>query len=101
MLDAFLDICITALDRLWSDHTLILFNVLKVDFGPSPFKLYNSWLSRDDFDDVVKSAWSSLGNNNDGMIKSHVKLRSLKASIKKWYVNVKNSDHTRKKEIKM
>ena len=53
------------------------------------------------FDDVVKSAWSSLGKNNDGMIRSHVKLQSLKAYIKQWYVNLKNYNHTRKQEIKM
>ena len=78
------DIRITALDRLWSDHTPILFHISKSDFGPIPFKLYNSWLSRDGFDDVIKAAWSSLeNNNNDGRIlKSHEKLRSLKASIK-------------------
>ncbi|GJZ51574.1 RNA-directed DNA polymerase, eukaryota, reverse transcriptase zinc-binding domain protein [Tanacetum coccineum] len=50
------DICITALDRLRSDHTPILFHILKYDFGPIPFKLYNSWLSRDGFDDVIKAA---------------------------------------------
>nr|GEX45763.1 transposon TX1 uncharacterized [Tanacetum cinerariifolium] len=42
-----LDIRITALDRLWSDHNPILLQVEKIDFGPPPFKFYNSWLSRD------------------------------------------------------
>ncbi|GJT56960.1 putative RNA-directed DNA polymerase, eukaryota, reverse transcriptase zinc-binding domain protein [Tanacetum coccineum] len=61
------DIRITSLDCLWSDHTPILFHILKYDFGPIPFKLYNSWLSRDGFDDVIKASWSSLeNNNNDG-----------------------------------
>ncbi|GKB60050.1 putative RNA-directed DNA polymerase, eukaryota, reverse transcriptase zinc-binding domain protein [Tanacetum coccineum] len=71
------DIYITALDRLWSDHTPILFHISKSDFGPIPFKLYNSWLSRDGFDDAIKAAWYSLeNNNNDGRIlKSHEKLR--------------------------
>ncbi|GKB62672.1 RNA-directed DNA polymerase, eukaryota, reverse transcriptase zinc-binding domain protein [Tanacetum coccineum] len=78
------DICITALDRLWSDHTPILFHILKSYFGLIPFKLYNSWLSRDGFDDIIKATWSSLeNNNNDGRIlKSHEKFWSLKASIK-------------------
>ncbi|GKC69088.1 hypothetical protein Tco_1114971 [Tanacetum coccineum] len=44
------------------------------------------------------AAWSSLeNNNNDGRIlKSHEKLRSLKASIKQWYVNINNLDRNRK-----
>ncbi|GJV59135.1 RNA-directed DNA polymerase, eukaryota, reverse transcriptase zinc-binding domain protein [Tanacetum coccineum] len=83
---------------LWSDHTPILFHISKSDLGPIPFKLYNSWLSRDGFDDIIKAAWSSLeNNNNDGRIlKSHEKFRSLKASIKQWYVNINNLDRNRK-----
>ncbi|GKE37717.1 hypothetical protein Tco_1461122 [Tanacetum coccineum] len=44
ILDALPDIRITALDRLWSDDTLILLHVSKSYFGPSPFKIYISWL---------------------------------------------------------
>ncbi|GJU02309.1 reverse transcriptase domain-containing protein [Tanacetum coccineum] len=92
------DIRITALDRLWSDHTPILFHILKCDIGSIPFKLYNSWLSRDGFDDIIKAAWSFLeNNNNDGRIlKSHEKFWSLKASIKQWYVNINNLDRNSK-----
>ncbi|GJY17572.1 RNA-directed DNA polymerase, eukaryota, reverse transcriptase zinc-binding domain protein [Tanacetum coccineum] len=51
------DIRITTLDRLWSDHNPILLHVTKEDFGPSPFKLYNSWLLRDGFDEFIKLEW--------------------------------------------
>nr|GFA92558.1 RNA-directed DNA polymerase, eukaryota, reverse transcriptase zinc-binding domain protein [Tanacetum cinerariifolium] len=47
------DIKVTAIERLWFDHSPILLHSKKADFGPSPFKLYNSWLSRDGFDDIV------------------------------------------------
>nr|GEU40357.1 transposon TX1 uncharacterized [Tanacetum cinerariifolium] len=47
IVDALPDIQITALDCLWSDHTPILLHVSKLDFGPSSFKLYNSWLLQD------------------------------------------------------
>ncbi|GKC92503.1 hypothetical protein Tco_1157945 [Tanacetum coccineum] len=66
VLDSTPDIRITALDRLCFDHTPILLHVSKSDFGPTPFKFYNLWLLRDDFDDIVKSAWSNLETNNDG-----------------------------------
>nr|GEX23007.1 ribonuclease H-like domain-containing protein [Tanacetum cinerariifolium] len=72
ILDTLPDTRITALDRLWSDHTPILLHVLKSDFGPSPFKIYNSWLLRDVFDEAIKFAWSSLETNSNGCnIKSH------------------------------
>ncbi|GJU14888.1 RNA-directed DNA polymerase, eukaryota, reverse transcriptase zinc-binding domain protein [Tanacetum coccineum] len=99
VLDSTLDIRITALDRLWSDHTPILLHVLKSNFGPTPFKFYNSWLLRDDFDDIVKSAWSNLETNNDGRIlMSHEKLRSLKSTIKQWQVNVRINDRSQKQK---
>nr|GEX83983.1 RNA-directed DNA polymerase, eukaryota [Tanacetum cinerariifolium] len=83
ILDALPDIRITTLDSLWSDHTPILLHVLKSDFSPSSFKLYNSWLLRDGFDEAIKSSWSSLETNSNGCsIKSHVKLHSLKSTIK-------------------
>ncbi|GJS66564.1 putative RNA-directed DNA polymerase, eukaryota, reverse transcriptase zinc-binding domain protein [Tanacetum coccineum] len=93
------DIRITALDRLWSDHTPILFHVEKANFGPSPFKLYNSWLLRDGFDDLIRSAWSSMENqSNDRSLMSHEKLRSIKGSIKQWYSNIKINDHNKRLE---
>ncbi|GJR36521.1 RNA-directed DNA polymerase, eukaryota, reverse transcriptase zinc-binding domain protein [Tanacetum coccineum] len=74
---------ITALDRIWSDHNPILLHVEKIDFGPFPFKLYNSWLLRDGFDDLIKSEWDSLDSNNSGFpIKCHAKFRILKAKIR-------------------
>ncbi|GJT97366.1 RNA-directed DNA polymerase, eukaryota, reverse transcriptase zinc-binding domain protein [Tanacetum coccineum] len=81
VIDLLPDIRITALDRIWSDHNPILLHVDKIDFGPSPFKLYNSWLLRDGFDDLIKSEWDSLDSNNSGFpIKCHEKL-FLKAKI--------------------
>ncbi|PWA66827.1 RNA-directed DNA polymerase, eukaryota, Reverse transcriptase zinc-binding domain protein [Artemisia annua] len=61
ILEALPDIRITALDRLWSDHTPILLHVTKSDFGPSLFKQYNSWLLRDGFDEQ----WHINVKNND------------------------------------
>ncbi|GJZ76720.1 RNA-directed DNA polymerase, eukaryota, reverse transcriptase zinc-binding domain protein [Tanacetum coccineum] len=91
------DIKVTAIDCLWSDHSPILLHSKKIDFGSSPFKLYNSWLNRDGFDDIVKSRWESMdtGNGNN-KINSHVKLRSLKNAIKKWQVSVRKNDRSQK-----
>ncbi|GKA92070.1 RNA-directed DNA polymerase, eukaryota, reverse transcriptase zinc-binding domain protein [Tanacetum coccineum] len=47
VIDLLLDVRTTALDKIWSDHNPILLHVDKIDFGPSPFKLYNSWHLRD------------------------------------------------------
>ncbi|GJR48534.1 RNA-directed DNA polymerase, eukaryota [Tanacetum coccineum] len=97
VIDLLPDIRITALDRIWSDHNPILLHVDKIDFGPSPFKLYNSWLLRDGFDDLIKSEWDSLDSNNSGFpIKCHEKFRILKAKIRQWNNNNKTMERNRK-----
>nr|GEU62973.1 hypothetical protein [Tanacetum cinerariifolium] len=42
------------MDRLWSDHSLILLHTLKTDYGLIPFKFFHSWFHRNDIDVVVK-----------------------------------------------
>ncbi|GJR01641.1 RNA-directed DNA polymerase, eukaryota, reverse transcriptase zinc-binding domain protein [Tanacetum coccineum] len=69
----------------------------KIDFGPSPFKLYNSWLLSDGFDDLIKSEWELLDFNNTGFpIKCHDKVRILKSKIRQWNNNNKSLDRNRK-----
>ncbi|GJV92738.1 RNA-directed DNA polymerase, eukaryota, reverse transcriptase zinc-binding domain protein [Tanacetum coccineum] len=88
VIDLLPDIRIISLDRIWSDHNPILLYVDKIDFGPSPFKLYNSWLLRDSFDDLIKSEWDSLDSNNSRFpIKCHEKFCILKAKIRQWNNN--------------
>ncbi|GJR30147.1 RNA-directed DNA polymerase, eukaryota, reverse transcriptase zinc-binding domain protein [Tanacetum coccineum] len=97
VIDSLPDIRITALDRIWSDHNPILLNVDKIDFGLSPFKLYNSWLLRDGFDELIKSEWDLLDSNNTGFpIKCHENFRILKVKIRHWNNNNKTMDRNRK-----
>ncbi|GJY57855.1 RNA-directed DNA polymerase, eukaryota, reverse transcriptase zinc-binding domain protein [Tanacetum coccineum] len=97
VIDLLPDIRITALDKIWSDHNPILLHVDKIDFGPSPFKLYNSWLLRDGFDDLIKSEWDLLDSNKTEFpIKCHEKFRILKDKIRHWNKNNKTMDRNRK-----
>nr|GEU84038.1 hypothetical protein [Tanacetum cinerariifolium] len=99
ILEVIPDIHITALDCLWSYHTPILFHVEKSNLSPYSFKLYKSWLLCDDFDDVIRSAWSSMENqSNDRSLMSHEKLRSIKGSIKQWHSNIKINDRNKRLE---
>ncbi|GJR85364.1 RNA-directed DNA polymerase, eukaryota, reverse transcriptase zinc-binding domain protein [Tanacetum coccineum] len=97
VIDLLPDIRITVLDRIWSDHNPILLHVDKINFGPSSFKLYNSWLLRDGFDDLIKSEWDSLDFNNfEFPIKCHEKFCILKAKIRQWNNNNKTMERNRK-----
>ncbi|GJX91167.1 RNA-directed DNA polymerase, eukaryota, reverse transcriptase zinc-binding domain protein [Tanacetum coccineum] len=97
VIDLLPDIRITALDRIWSDHSPILLHVDKIDFGPTPFILYNAWLLRDGFDDLITSEWDSLDSNNFGFpIKCHEKFCILKDKIRQWNNNNKTMERNRK-----
>ena len=47
------------LPRIYSDHCPILLDSKSVDFGPTPFKFYNSWLTSESLSKVVKEGWDA------------------------------------------
>ncbi|GJV44754.1 RNA-directed DNA polymerase, eukaryota, reverse transcriptase zinc-binding domain protein [Tanacetum coccineum] len=66
VVEGLLNVCVTAIDRLWSDHNLILLHVSKSDFGPTPFKLFYSCLLRDSFDEVsIVEKIEAVSTNDD------------------------------------
>ncbi|KAL6554937.1 hypothetical protein OROGR_006195 [Orobanche gracilis] len=73
-----------ALVRTHSDHNPILINLAAQDFGPSPFKLFNSWLLRDDFEVIVTKA--CLEFKGFGAPDSYFsnKLKLIKRAIRNW-----------------
>ncbi|GJW20760.1 RNA-directed DNA polymerase, eukaryota, reverse transcriptase zinc-binding domain protein [Tanacetum coccineum] len=95
--EALLDVRVTAIDHLWSDHNHILLHVSKSDSGPTPFKLFHSWLLRDSFHEVIKTELPKLEEHNFGRkLLSHGKFRLLKARIKQWHSETKTSDRVTK-----
>ncbi|KAL7612996.1 hypothetical protein Lser_V15G05028 [Lactuca serriola] len=50
---------VSVLDRRWYDHYPIFLHVSLVDYGPSLFKFFNSWLELDGFNDMEESRASS------------------------------------------
>nr|GEY53155.1 reverse transcriptase domain-containing protein [Tanacetum cinerariifolium] len=66
VVDAFHDVRVTAIYRLWSDHNIILLYVSKSGFSPTPLKLFHSWLLRDIFDNVIKTELPKLEEHNFG-----------------------------------
>jgi len=71
------------LDRHLSDHMPIYLHEIEVDYGPTPFRLFNSWLVEDEFVEVVKKSWSRDGLSKlNSMVKLKYKLKALKNDIK-------------------
>nr|GFA38096.1 RNA-directed DNA polymerase, eukaryota [Tanacetum cinerariifolium] len=80
------------LDRHLSDRRPILLNKIHTDFGPTPFRTFHSWFSREGFDAMVEQAWSSFTHNDSNrLIRFKKKLQDLKSVIRSW---VRDSNDT-------
>ncbi|XP_021991952.1 uncharacterized protein LOC110888748 [Helianthus annuus] len=51
---------VQALPRLWSDHCPIILISKSVNFGARPFRVFNSWLGKEGFSEVVEEACSNF-----------------------------------------
>ncbi|KAJ9545418.1 hypothetical protein OSB04_025125 [Centaurea solstitialis] len=83
---------VIALPRLYSDHNPLFLDTGKIDFGPVPFRFFNSWLIMDDLSAVVNSCWSNSDSENSsqsGIHRLFLKLKSTKMAIKDWRVPVR------------
>ncbi|KAJ9549508.1 hypothetical protein OSB04_022051 [Centaurea solstitialis] len=78
------------LPRVYSDHCPLFLSSLSVNFGPLPFKFFNSWLSIVSLDEVVVSSWSSSRFSNpsaNAVVRLVARLKHLRNCIKSWKAN--------------
>nr|GEV05557.1 RNA-directed DNA polymerase, eukaryota [Tanacetum cinerariifolium] len=81
------------LDRHLSDHRPILMRELVVDYGPTPFRIFNSWFSKEGFDKMVESSWNnSLIMENNAIVLLKKKFQALKSTIKSWSKQEKHQE---------
>ncbi|GJV95486.1 RNA-directed DNA polymerase, eukaryota [Tanacetum coccineum] len=73
------------LDRHLSDHRPILLREVIFDYGPSPFRVYHSWLNFQDFDKMVLETWNNIDiDDRNKMVRFKKKLQILKKKIRLW-----------------
>ncbi|GJU52153.1 RNA-directed DNA polymerase, eukaryota [Tanacetum coccineum] len=79
------------LERHLSDHRPIIMREVVVDYGPSPFRVYHSWFTKDGFDKLVEDSWKTSNFADSSKITIlRKKFQALKASIKAWCKDVSN-----------
>nr|KAJ0191956.1 hypothetical protein LSAT_V11C800414360 [Lactuca sativa] len=88
-IEAWPNLNVTAMPRVHSNHCAILLSASQLDFGPTPFKLYNSWLKDPDFEGILRRGWGISSNPRHQLLLSPLslvagKLRKLKEHIKAW-----------------
>ncbi|GJW84461.1 RNA-directed DNA polymerase, eukaryota [Tanacetum coccineum] len=74
-----------SLDRHLSDHRPIIMREAMVNYGPSLFRVYHSWFTKDGFDKLVDDSWKNSNFVESSKITLlRKKFQALKASIKAW-----------------
>lgn len=73
------------LEKGTPDYRPILLKEYVVDFGPTPFRFFNSWLEMDGFHKLVVDTWTNDGIvEANGLISFKKKLQYLKGAIHEW-----------------
>ncbi|GJZ86203.1 RNA-directed DNA polymerase, eukaryota, reverse transcriptase zinc-binding domain protein [Tanacetum coccineum] len=89
------------LDSLISDHRPIVLKPSTLDFGPTPFKFYNSWLFDNRIRELVSQFWekhrAEVGSNP--IIDFKNKMKALKPIIREWSKNLNASKLSEKNEL--
>nr|GEW65887.1 RNA-directed DNA polymerase, eukaryota, reverse transcriptase zinc-binding domain protein [Tanacetum cinerariifolium] len=81
------------------DHRHFLLKETVVDYGPTPFRFFQTWLDMDGFQDLVVDTWK-----NDGIVESNSlisfkkKLQNLKQVIRNWVATKKVESHKLRKD---
>ncbi|KAK9079686.1 hypothetical protein SSX86_001359 [Deinandra increscens subsp. villosa] len=83
-----------------SDHCPIILDCGGPDFGPIPFKCYNSWHGMKDFDSTVRLGYAVAPGDCEPDRELQLKLKNIKKGLKSWWINVKEKEFGRIKEAK-
>lgn len=82
-----------ALPREFSDHCPLVLKSSTLDFGPTSFKFFNSWLPNRDLESIVSFSWSNFGilTAFHPTIAFKDKLKKVKGAIKDWRITTFSS----------
>nr|GEU55362.1 putative RNA-directed DNA polymerase, eukaryota, reverse transcriptase zinc-binding domain protein [Tanacetum cinerariifolium] len=81
------------------DHRPILMKEMVSDFGPTPFRFFNSWIEVDGFHSLVVNTWKNDGIvDASGLISFKKKLQNLKGVIRLWAALQRATSSSIKKE---
>ncbi|KAK1424876.1 hypothetical protein QVD17_20217 [Tagetes erecta] len=87
--DCWHDACLMALPRYLPDHSPLILVTTPMDFGPIPFRFFNSWLDRPDCDNVIKNACDSFFFSGPPDVYLIEKLKHIKSALKLWLKDIK------------
>nr|XP_043620113.1 uncharacterized protein LOC122591958 [Erigeron canadensis] len=84
--------CCRVLSRAFSDHSPILLSFKDLNFGPKPFRVFNSWLDKSDFEEVVTKAWGEAISFGPADTRLMMKFKYLRDQIKVWRDEIREKE---------
>ncbi|GLT87908.1 hypothetical protein SLE2022_059610 [Rubroshorea leprosula] len=72
------------LGRSVSDHCPLVLKNEKVDWGPKPFKFFDSWLEQLECKELIRKAWNSTVEDGRKGFRLKEKLKGTKKALKVW-----------------
>ncbi|KAJ9555174.1 hypothetical protein OSB04_009788 [Centaurea solstitialis] len=90
----------TVLAREYSDHFPIILSCVGSDFGPIPFRFFNSWVLHKDFNSIVANAWNSCSFRGKADRSLAFKLKAVKRALKAWKAEVIDKDRRKIEGLK-
>ncbi|XP_076919811.1 uncharacterized protein LOC143580752 [Bidens hawaiensis] len=79
-----------------SDHSSILLKTFSCNYGPKPFRFFNSWMDREDFESVVLKVVKEFSYQGPPDIGLMLKFRCLRRALSAW----RNECEAKEKEEK-
>ncbi|XP_076922863.1 uncharacterized protein LOC143584777 [Bidens hawaiensis] len=89
-----------ALAREESDHCPLVLKIEARNFGPKPFRFFNSWLSRADLHEVVNKALSGFDEIRPPDVLLLHKFKRIKVQIIEWHKKWSAEDHAEELNLK-
>ncbi|KAM0061513.1 putative RNA-directed DNA polymerase [Helianthus debilis subsp. tardiflorus] len=86
------DACLLALSNLFSDHCPLLLSIKSSNFGPKPFRVFNSWIGRAGYEEVVCNAAASFRGEGPPDVMLCKKLKFIRDRIKEWRDDLKDKE---------
>lgn len=102
-LSSFPSVATTALLHEHSDHCPVTLISQHIDFGPPPFKFFNSWILIEGIENTVLQAWNTFQGYEPPDSYLAAKLRHLKDAIRNWQnlAHIKEFDVVTKLKLSM
>ncbi|XP_076947995.1 uncharacterized protein LOC143620116 [Bidens hawaiensis] len=81
--------CLRAFPRERSDHAPLVLSLVDTNFGPKPFRWFNSWGDKADCEDVVGKILRNCAVSGPSDVILMKKFRLLREKLKKWVKDCK------------